>query len=119
MNQVDSLSTIANGADVGDDYTSIPIQLNGVRELSIHVKFSSATLNGTLALEGSNDPTAFSSPDTADWVSVDDSSQVVSSGASHMWNILGAMYKFIRWTWVYTSGTGTATSWMDLKYLQG
>jgi hypothetical protein len=119
MNEQDTLYTLAEGATATSNYTSIVYQLNGLRECSIHVKFSSAGLNGTLALQASNDPTAFTAPSTADWVEVVDSSQAVASGASHVWNITAAMYKFIRFTWVRVSGTGTLTAWLDVKYTQG
>lgn len=119
MNENDQLATIAEAAVATTDYTSIPFQLNGVHRYSIHVKFSSAGLGGTLTLQGSNDPTAFTSPSTADWVPDPDSIQVVSSGASHMWNITSASYKFMRFTWVNSAGTGTLTGWLELKFTQG
>lgn len=119
MNQSDDTITLANGADASADYDGIPYQLSGIRDFSIHVKFSDNTVAGTLVLQGSNDPTAFTAPGSADWVNVLDSDQTVTSGASHVWNVQGANYKVTRFVWTNASGGGTLTAWLEVKFLEG
>lgn len=119
MNQKDTTFTLTDGADGAVDYVGLPYQLNGVQDFSIHVKFSSNTLGGTLILQASNDPTAFTSPATADWVDVSGSSQTVTSGASHVWNVQNANYKFTRYLWTAGAGTGTIKAWLEVKYTGG
>ncbi len=119
MNENDQLSTIADAATAGADYTSIPFQLGGVHRYSVQVSFSDASLGGTLTLQGSNDPIAFTDPTNAKWIPDPDSVQVVAGGVGHMWNVTSASYKFTRFTWVRSAGTGTLTAWMDLKFTQG
>lgn len=119
MNVFDNPSILASAGAAGANFTSIPVALDGLREASIHVKFSSNTLNGTLAIQVSNDPTAFSAPSSADWIAMTDYNQVVASGVSHGWNIQDLNFKYMRFVWTYSSGTGTLTAWLDVKYYQG
>jgi hypothetical protein len=91
-----SSSANTNGYPIGD-----------LREYSIHVIFSSGTLNGSLSLQTSND--------NSDWVEIPESVQAVVSGASHLWTVRGAGYKHVRAAWTRTSGTGTLTAKMVVK----
>lgn len=118
-NPIDKPVILASAAAGGADYTSIVYELSGLKDFSLHVKFSSSTLNGTLTLQASNDPTVATDPSTADWVTVVNSSQSVSSGASHIWNVEKANYKYVRFFWDYTSGAGTITAWLEVKYTGG
>jgi hypothetical protein len=96
-----------SSADASSDIASISYLLGDLREYSVHVEFSSATLNGQLSLEASND--------NADWVGIPESIQAVSSGASHLWTVMGAGYKYVRVYWDRSSGTGTITAKLVLK----
>lgn len=98
---------LMSAANAGANATSVQATLGDLSNFSIHVDFSSGTLNGTLTLECSNDNT--------DWVTVTGSTQSVASGASHMWNIANANYRYVRVVWAWTSGTGTATVRMIIK----
>lgn len=118
-NPLDQSLILASGATATSNYTSIVYELNGLDKYSIHVKFSDAGLAGTLKLQCSNDPTAFTAPSSADWVDVTNSSQSVVAGASHVWNVTEAMYKFVRFVWTRSAGTGTLTAWLEVKYTGG
>lgn len=93
--------------------TSNPITLNDRQNFSLHVKFSSATLAGSLKLQASND--------AADWVDVASSTQTVTAGESHMWTATDAEYKQVRVVWTPSAGTGTLTCRGLLKdlYIKG
>ena len=98
---------LVSAASAAVNITSVPATLGDLGQFSIHVKFSSGTLNGTLTLDCSNDGT--------DWVTVTGSSQSIAAGASHVWNISNANYKYVRVAYAATSGTGTMTATMTLK----
>lgn len=93
--------TLLNAVDASVTVTSVPLGLGDLDKFSIHADFSGATLGGTLTLECSNDE--------SDWIQVDGSDQLVASAASHMWNVAGASYLWVRVKWVPTGGTGTLT----------
>lgn len=116
MRQVHKREIMASVAEAGSSYSSIPFQLAGLYHFSLHIIFSSNTLNGSLKLQGSNDPVAYTSPATADWVDIRGSTQAITSGASHMWNVSAALYETIRFVWTYTSGTGTLAAHLVNKY---
>ncbi len=118
-NPLNKSLTMALAATATSDFTSFPFPLEGLKDYSLHVKFSSATLNGTLKLQASNDPTAATAPSSADWVDVADSSQTVTSGASHIWNVSSSLYETFCFVWTHTSGTGTLTAWLQVKYIGG
>lgn len=92
---------LVSAADASVNITSVPMPLGDLQVFSIHADFSSASLGGTVALESSNDE--------SDWVAVSGATQVIASGASHLFNVVNAAYKFVRLTWVQTGGTGTLT----------
>lgn len=74
---------------------------------AIQVVFSSATLAGTLTLEGSLDGATF--------VEVAGSSQAIAAGESHLYNVANAFYTQVRVRWVRSAGTGTITIDMTEK----
>lgn len=96
-----------SAADAGVSRDSVPFVIGDFREYSIQMKFSSATLNGTLSLEASNDEVEF--------VPLEESVQAVVSGTKHLWNVWGASYKCVRISWLRSSGTGTMTASFLLK----
>lgn len=101
------IDQLLSAADAAVNQTSVGVQLGDQKEYSVHVVFSSGTLNGTLTLEASNTD--------ANYVTISGTSQAIASGAAHMYNVSGASYKFYRLKWVATSGTGTVTATAVLK----
>lgn len=76
---------------------------------SIEVVFSGGAtdLVGTLTLEASNDNTTFTT--------VTGSSQAITASAAHMWNVVGAGYRWVRVRWTFTSGTGNMQAYLSVK----
>jgi len=92
---------LVSAANAAANITSVQLDLGDLETYSMHADFSSATLGGTVALEASND--------NADYVGIVGASQVIASGASHLFNVVNAAYRYVRLTWVQTGGTGTLT----------
>ncbi len=92
---------LASGIDAGSNFESVPMDLGDFTNYAVQVEFSSATLNGTLALEGSLDKTV--------WTTIPDSTQTVTSGGPHLWSATTAGYRYVKAVWTRSSGTGTAT----------
>lgn len=99
--------TLINAENAASTVTSVSLGLGDLDKFSIHADFSGATLGGTLSLECSNDE--------VDWIMVVNSDQLVASAASHMWNVSGASYSFVRVKWVPTGGAGTLTCKATIK----
>lgn len=99
--------TLLDAVNAAGSVTSVELGLGDLDRFSIHADFSGATLGGTLSLECSNDGT--------DWIMVLGSDQTVASSASHMWNVSGACYQYVRVKWVPTGGTGTLTAKATIK----
>lgn len=98
---------LISAANAGANYTSTQLDLGDIFNLSIQVTFSSNTLNGSLNLEGSNDNSSYTT--------ITGSTQAITSGASHMWGITNATYRYIRVVWTQSSGTGTLSSKAVIK----
>jgi len=76
--------------------------LGDLQLYAISVDFSGSNLAGTLKLKAGNE--------SSNLVDVANSSQAITSGASHVWNVIGAGYRYIQVDWSYTSGAGTISS---------
>jgi len=96
-----------SAADAAVNQTSVGVNIGDQKEYSVQVDFSSGTLNGTLTLEASNT--------NVNYVTISGTSQAIASGASHVYNVSGASYKYYRVKWTATSGTGTMTAVAILK----
>ncbi len=94
MRIIELLSTRSAATDV----TTIAFDLNDLTTFSIQVTFSGSDVVGGLKLQASIDNVTF--------VDVANSSQAVSASASHVWDVSGAGYRYIKVAWDYTSGTG-------------
>lgn len=88
--------------------TSVYFDLGGKIDYAIQVFFTGSNLAGTLSLEASIDP-------DSGFVTVLNSSQNVTSSQGHIWNVIGAGYRYIRVKWVYTSGTGNIMAAINPK----
>lgn len=92
---------ILSAADASVNQNSVPYQLGDLFNYAVQAVFSSATLNGTLQLQASND--------TTNWHDITGGSQAIVSGLTHLFNVMNAGYRYVRCTWTATSGTGTIT----------
>lgn len=104
--------TLASAVSAAVDVQSGPFDLGDKQNYAIHVNFSGTTLAGTLKLQAI---ATDSEKANSDWVDVASSSQAITSAASHMWNVSGAQYKWVRAAWTNSSGTGTWTVTLALK----
>lgn len=91
--------------------------------LSLRAVETSATLAGTLKLQGSNNAIREDSPNNdadsnAVWVDITGSTQNVSGTGNFLWNVSEAYYRFVRVVWTRTSGQGTATMYWAGKGAQ-
>lgn len=101
---------LLSAADASSTVTSTPVDLGDMVNYSCQVVFSSGTLNGTLKLTASND--------NVNYTDVTGSSQVIASGASHVWNVVNATYRYSKVVWTPSSGTGTISATALIKELQ-
>lgn len=79
-------------------YTTVADPGNGTLDFTYEAK----TVDGTLALEASIDT---SYPPT-NWISISGSSQAVTNGTNHAWNVSEARYTYVRMVWTYSAGEG-------------
>lgn len=100
-----------NATSGGADATSVGYDLGDLSIFSIGVDFTGGAgdLVGTLTLQAAN------KADFSDVTTVVNSSQAVAASASHLWNVTGAGYRFIRVFWDWTSGTGNITAKLIAK----
>lgn len=81
---------------------------------SVHAIINGTSLNGTIKLEASN----IDSATATDWATVADSTQTITALTGkvvHFWNVTDVMYRYIRITWTASSGTGTVTTYINVK----
>ena len=103
---------LALAVDAATSKNSGAFDLGDLRDYSIQVNFSGSTLAGTLKLQAIVGDAEYAN---ADWVDIASSSQAITSAASHIWNVTGASYKFVRAVWTASSGTGTMTVTLFVK----
>lgn len=103
------VNIIYPATSAASNVTSVPFDLGDLQTYSVAVDFSGSNVAGTLTLESLNDK------DNGDWVTVTSSSQAVTSSASHVWNVTGAGYRWVRVKWVASSGTGNISAQLIAK----
>ncbi len=81
--------------------------LGDISLFAIAVDFTGSDLQGTLKLMAGNVATNL--------VDVVNSSQAITSAASHVWNVQAAGYRFVQVYWTYTSGTGNISAQLIAK----
>lgn len=101
---------VFSAASASTSIDSVGFFLGDLNTYSVHITFSSSTLNGTLYLQASND--------NSDWPNISESQQSIVSGTSHLYSVQNAAYKYVRVSWTRTSGTGTITAKLVAKELQ-
>jgi hypothetical protein len=100
-----------NATSAASSTTSVPYDLGDLQVFSVGVDFTGGAgdLAGTLTLKAAN------KHDFSDVVLVTGSTQAITASASHMWNVSGAGYRYVRVDWTYTSGTGNITARLIAK----
>ena len=78
--------------------TSGKIELGDVINCSVYANFSGSDVAGTFKIQISNDGT--------NYVDLSGASASITSSGDTCINIVDAGYRYIRYDWAYTSGTG-------------
>lgn len=94
-------SFLMQAADASVTQTSVQQDLGDQNDYGIQAVFSSATLAGTLTLEGSLDNVSYGT--------IDSSSKTVTAGGVHIYNVTNGAYRYTRLKWVPSAGAGTLT----------
>lgn len=95
-----------DSVDATTAQTSNAVDIGDYRGVSVQVGFkpeATASVFGTLKLQGSNEP------ELLGWVDIPDSDQEVVAAAGHLWNISDMEYRYLRVVW--TPATVTGKSW--------
>jgi hypothetical protein len=93
--------------DASQTFDGVPLDLGDLTNYAIQVTFTDAGLNGQLKLQGSLDEVT--------WTDIPEADQTVVSGAPHMWSVEKAGYRYVRFTWTYSSGSGNLIAKAFLK----
>lgn len=93
--------TLTPTVSAASDFTSAPVDLGDLTHFSIHAVFSGSNVAGTFKLQVSNDAT--------NYVDLSGASTSVSSSSDTLLNVSTAGYRYVRYDWDYTSGTGNIT----------
>ena len=95
------VKTLTPTVSAASDFTSAPIDLGDLTHCSIQAVFTGSNVVGTFHLEASNDGTNF--------VDISGASTSVTGSADTLLNLSNAGYRYVRYDWDYTSGTGNIT----------
>lgn len=83
------------------DFTSAGVDLGDLTHYSFHAVFSGSDVAGTFHLEVSND--------NSNWIDLSGGSSSITSSGDALLNISTAGYRYVRYDWNYSSGTGNIT----------
>ncbi len=104
--------TLVVTSTAGSTKQSGALELGDLKDYSIHVNFTGTDLAGTLKLQAIGTAAEKANDD---WVDISNSSQAITSAASHIWNVSNASYQYVRAVWTYSSGTGNWTVTATMK----
>lgn len=93
--------TLINAASMTADVTSIPIEIGGIRGVSISAVYSGSP-NGTIKLQASVDS-------GTNWSDVASSSFAISSAGVFIWNYDPVAVPLLRVVYTFSSGSGSLT----------
>ena len=83
------------------DFTSAAVDLGDLTHFSVHAVFTGSDVAGTFKLQVSNDKT--------NYVDLSGASTSVTSSGDTLLNVSTAGYRYVRYDWNYSSGTGNIT----------
>jgi hypothetical protein len=101
-----------NFSMVQDGYSN-PFNLEMITSYSIQAMWS-GTPTGSLLIQASNDPTTVGTP--TNWTTLEPS--IISTGGTsdnHLWKQCLAPFKWIRFGYVFTTGSGTLNANLNCK----
>lgn len=97
------------------DIASVGVDLGDLEVFAVEVNFSGSDLAGTLTLECRTSEYLRDGVTPRDWVTVLNSSQSVTLATDHVWNTVGAGYRWVRVVWDYGTGAGTLQAQLTVK----
>ena len=83
------------------DFTSGRIDTGDMTNFSFYILFSGSDVGGTFKLQVGNDGTNF--------IDLSGASSTISSSGDALLNVATAGYRYVRYDWNYSSGTGNIT----------
>jgi hypothetical protein len=98
--------------DMSASFASNPLWLGHICNYSIQLEFTGSP-NGTFKLQMSNDPGQPSQQPLVEfnyvknWTDIKGSDQVITASGDHSWNVQDAGYRWVRFVWTRSSGSGT------------
>ena len=99
MRQIELISAANAAATV----TSVPAEIGDLTNYSIELAFGTLpAVNGVAKLQASNN--------SLTWIDIPSSSQTITVGAPHLWNVTAAGYKWARVIFTPTKDTGLSYS---------
>lgn len=104
-------ATLFNDSDASVTQYTVPAEIGDLFQYSVQVCFNGALLAGTAYLMASN----VGGTDDCNYVILSGGTQAITAGTTHIWNVTGASYRWIRVKWVPTGGTGTVSAHLVMK----
>jgi hypothetical protein len=102
-----------SGTSMAVDIQSDEVWLGHICNFSIQLVFT-GTPTGSLKLQCSNDEGAIETniPNATitNWTDIAGSTQAISAAGNHTWNVQNCGYRWVRFVYTATSGSGTITS---------
>jgi hypothetical protein len=89
------------------DVNSVAYDLQDAFRYSVQMTLSGSDVAGTAKIQCSNDGTT--------WFDVANSSQSITNSSDYLWSYVDAAYRYMRFFWDYTSGTGNITVLLIVK----
>lgn len=93
--------TPISSQDASTNFTSAGVDLSDSVNFSVQSSFTGTDVAGTFKLQASND--------NSDYIDITGASDAVSSSGTALLNVENAGYRYVRFDWAYTSGTGNIT----------
>jgi hypothetical protein len=93
--------TLTPTVDSSTDFTSAAVDLGDTTTYSFNAIFSGSNVAGTFKLQVSNDGTNF--------IDLSGASSTITASGDALLNATDAGYRYVRYDWNYSSGTGNIT----------
>lgn len=95
------IKTLTPTVSATSNITSGGVDLGDITNYSVYGVFSGSDVAGTLKLQVSND--------NSNYIDLSGGSSSITSSGDAIFNITDAGYRYVRYDWAYSSGTGNIT----------
>jgi len=110
---------VLGAADMSASFTGEPLKIEEFTLFSIQAAWSGASVDGTLVLQASNDVGGYGDntiTGVVNWTDIPNTSQAITDASgTHLWNIIGAGWRWVRVKYARTAGTGTMSARAQAK----